>query len=349
MPGLIHGLDPAKIAANLERVRERAGSGVEILAATKYVPLEEMGALAEAGVELVGENRGQELEAKHERWGDAFAWDFIGNLQSRKVKRLLPLCRLIHSVASESALEQLGRHGDAETEVLVEVNVAGEEGKGGIAPARAGRFHRPLPGARRRPDDDAAVQHRPGGLATAFRPPRRAGRGARPAPALDGHLAGLAGRGRGGGDDRPPRHRSLRPARNDRRLSDTFAEGFGFEEPKDARMALRDSWHKALVYFGLAEEHEHGLEYDDDFPETSEEEIEGPAGIGPGATPADLAPLAPRRDRRHLRRRRADLRHADPHAAPGRRATPTSRSTSSSRATSTTPSRSPTSSSARSR
>ncbi len=132
MPGLIHGLEPAKIAANLERVRERTGDGVEILAAVKYVPLEEMGALAEAGVELVGENRQQDLEAKHERWGDAFAWDFIGNLQSRKVKRLLPLCRLIHSVASDSALEQLGRHGDPQTEVLVEVNVAGEEGKSGV-------------------------------------------------------------------------------------------------------------------------------------------------------------------------------------------------------------------------
>jgi hypothetical protein len=140
VPGLIHGLDPAKIAANLEQVRERAGPEVEILAATKYVPLEEMGALAEAGVELVGENRQQELEAKHERWGDAFAWDFIGNLQSRKVKRLLPLCRLIHSVATESALEQLGRHGGAETEVLIEVNVAGEAGKGGVDPAELGSF-----------------------------------------------------------------------------------------------------------------------------------------------------------------------------------------------------------------
>jgi uncharacterized pyridoxal phosphate-containing UPF0001 family protein len=140
VPGLIHGLDPAKIAANLERARERAGEGVEILAATKYVPLEEMGALAEAGVELVGENRQQDLAAKHERWGEAFRWDFIGNLQSRKVKQILPLCRLVHSVATDSALEQLGRYGDAETEVLVEVNVAGEEGKGGIVPADLGAF-----------------------------------------------------------------------------------------------------------------------------------------------------------------------------------------------------------------
>lgn len=140
MPGLIHGLEPAKIAANLERVREQAGAEVEILAAVKYVPLEELGALAEAGVELVGENRQQDLEAKHERWGEAFEWDFIGNLQSRKVKRLLPICRLIHSVATDSALEQLGRHGDVDTEVLVEVNVAGEQGKGGVAPAELGEF-----------------------------------------------------------------------------------------------------------------------------------------------------------------------------------------------------------------
>jgi len=140
VPGLIHGLEPEKIAANLAAAREQAGADVEILAATKYVPVEEMGALAEAGIELVGESRLQELEVKHARWGDAFAWDFIGNLQSRKVKRLLPLCRLIHSVATDSALEQLGRHGGPDTEVLVQVNVAGEEGKAGIAPAGLGAF-----------------------------------------------------------------------------------------------------------------------------------------------------------------------------------------------------------------
>jgi PLP dependent protein len=140
MPGLIHGLEPTKIAANLDRVRERAGKDVEVLAAVKYVPLEEMGALAEAGVDLVGENRQQELEAKHERWKDAFTWDFIGNLQSRKVRRIMPLCRLIHSVASDSVLEQLGRHGDPQTEILVEVNVAGEEGKGGVSPEDLAEF-----------------------------------------------------------------------------------------------------------------------------------------------------------------------------------------------------------------
>jgi PLP dependent protein len=140
MPGLIHGLEAVKIKRNLERVLERAGEGVEILAATKYVPADEMGALAEAGVTLVGENRLQELEAKRERWADSFDWDFIGNLQSRKVKALLPLVRLIHSVATDSVLHQLERHAAPDTEVLVEVNVAGDEGKGGIAPTDLGEF-----------------------------------------------------------------------------------------------------------------------------------------------------------------------------------------------------------------
>jgi uncharacterized pyridoxal phosphate-containing UPF0001 family protein len=140
MAELIHGLDPARIAANLEQARARAGEGVEILAATKYVPIEEMGALAEAGVTLVGENRQQDLAAKRERWGDAFEWDFIGTLQSRKVRQLLPACRLIHSLASDSALAEVAKRGGPETEVLVEVNVSAEPGKAGIPPERLGEF-----------------------------------------------------------------------------------------------------------------------------------------------------------------------------------------------------------------
>jgi PLP dependent protein len=136
----VTNLDPSRIRANLERIRERAGEEVEILAAAKYVRTEDLGALAEAGIELVGENRLQDLEEKHERWGDRFTWDFIGNLQSRKLKRILPLVRLIHSVASDSVLEQLGRHGGPDTEVLVEVNLSGEEGKGGIAPEELDAF-----------------------------------------------------------------------------------------------------------------------------------------------------------------------------------------------------------------
>jgi pyridoxal phosphate enzyme (YggS family) len=136
----VTGLNPDRVRANLERVREQAGSEVEILAATKYVPAEEMGALAGAGITLVGENRLQDLTAKQERWPEAFQWDFIGNLQSRKVKGIVPLVRLIHSLASESALEQLGKHGTPETEVLVEVNVGGEESKAGIEPEALGDF-----------------------------------------------------------------------------------------------------------------------------------------------------------------------------------------------------------------
>jgi uncharacterized pyridoxal phosphate-containing UPF0001 family protein len=138
--GLIHGLEPARIRGNLEAARARAGEGVEILVACKYVPEEEMGALAEAGVTLVGENRQQDLAAKQERWEDAFEWDFIGNLQSRKVKQLLPRCRLIHSLASRSALAQVARHARPGDEVLVEVNVAGEPEKGGIAPHEVPEF-----------------------------------------------------------------------------------------------------------------------------------------------------------------------------------------------------------------
>jgi uncharacterized pyridoxal phosphate-containing UPF0001 family protein len=136
----VSSLDPERVRANLERIRDQAGPDVDILAATKYVPIDEMGTLADAGATLVGENRLQDLERKRERWADRFTWDFIGNLQSRKVKSLLPLVRLIHSVASDSALEQLGRHAGPDTEVLVEVNLSGEEGKGGIEPGELDEF-----------------------------------------------------------------------------------------------------------------------------------------------------------------------------------------------------------------
>jgi PLP dependent protein len=136
----VTNLDPERIAANLEEIHETAGPDVEILAATKYVRMDDMGALAEAGVDLVGENRLQDLKRKQERWRESFTWDFIGNLQSRKVKRILPLVRLIHSVASDSILDQLGKHAGSDTEVLVEVNLSGEEGKGGIEPAELDAF-----------------------------------------------------------------------------------------------------------------------------------------------------------------------------------------------------------------
>jgi uncharacterized pyridoxal phosphate-containing UPF0001 family protein len=135
---LIGELHAEVVHANLERVRrEIAGCGrageVEILAAVKYVELERLGELARAGVTLVGENRAQELIAKCTAYPEAFTWDFIGALQSRKVAQIVPHVRYIHSVASDSALAQLARHGTASTRILIEVNVSGEPGKAGIA------------------------------------------------------------------------------------------------------------------------------------------------------------------------------------------------------------------------
>ena len=131
-------IDADRVAANLAEVRPAVPAGTEVLVACKYVPSAEMGALAEAGVELVGENRLNDLVEKQERWRDAFTWDFIGNLQSRKVRDVVGRVRLIHSVHTDSVMRQLGKHGDDSTEVLIQVNVAGEEGKGGVDPAALG-------------------------------------------------------------------------------------------------------------------------------------------------------------------------------------------------------------------
>jgi pyridoxal phosphate enzyme (YggS family) len=153
MAELIAGLRADAIAANLKRLREEiaaavARSGyerreVELLAAIKYVSLEDLPLLAEAGVRLVGENRAQELEAKAAAYGGLFEWDFIGQLQSRRVRQIVPHVRLIHSVASDSALRELGRRLELARpglRILVEVNVAGEAGKAGVAPGELDAF-----------------------------------------------------------------------------------------------------------------------------------------------------------------------------------------------------------------
>jgi PLP dependent protein len=131
-------IDAARVRANLERIRERVPPEVEICAAVKYVAAADLPALAEGGIELVGENRAQALLEKQEAHRDLFTWDFIGALQSRKVKDVAPNVRLIHSVASESVLRRL--EGSPAGEVLVQVNVAGEEGKEGVAPAELAGF-----------------------------------------------------------------------------------------------------------------------------------------------------------------------------------------------------------------
>jgi pyridoxal phosphate enzyme (YggS family) len=143
---LIRGLEAAQVRSNLERVRDRIaatgrdGAEVEILAAVKYIPVDELEVLAQAGITLVGENRAQDLNEKVDRYPGRFTWDFIGRLQSRKIRAILPHVRYLHSVASDSVLAQLERHGTPETEVLVEVNVAGEPGKDGVAPEQLGAF-----------------------------------------------------------------------------------------------------------------------------------------------------------------------------------------------------------------
>jgi pyridoxal phosphate enzyme (YggS family) len=131
-----------EIRARFERVQEEVGPGVTIVAATKYVSLEEMAVLAEAGVQVVGENRAQDLEAKHAAYGDTFRWHFIGHLQSRKAKVVNGICKLVHSLDSESAAKRL------EIPALVQVNLAGEETKSGIAPEALEEFLRLYPDVR---------------------------------------------------------------------------------------------------------------------------------------------------------------------------------------------------------
>jgi PLP dependent protein len=126
------------IRSNLERVREQIGPEIEILAATKYVADSDLPALAEAGITLVGENRAQDMLRKQEHHRALFSWDFIGAIQSRKLKDISPNVRLIHSIASESALRRLEQH--PAREVLIEVNVAGEDSKEGIDPNELGDY-----------------------------------------------------------------------------------------------------------------------------------------------------------------------------------------------------------------
>jgi PLP dependent protein len=142
----VAGLRADTVRSNLERVRSeiaRAGSdpdAVQILAAVKYVPLDQLEVLADAGIELVGENRAQDLATKAQAYPGRFTWDFIGHLQSRKVHQVLPHVRYIETVASDSVLAQLERHGTPETEVMIEVNIAGEAGKSGIDPLELPAF-----------------------------------------------------------------------------------------------------------------------------------------------------------------------------------------------------------------
>ena len=127
-------MSPEAVRSNYERIRAEVGNGVTIVAATKYVSLTDMAALVEAGVEIVGENRAQDLERKHAEYGDAFRWHFIGHLQSNKAKVVNQICELVHSLDSESAARKLT------VPALIEVNLSGEASKAGIDPDGLGRF-----------------------------------------------------------------------------------------------------------------------------------------------------------------------------------------------------------------
>src|SRR3989440_3785952 len=127
-------MSPEHVREQYTRVRGQVGPDVTIVAATKYVSVADMGVLAEAGVEVVGENRAQDLERKHAEYGDAFRWHFIGHLQSNKVKAVNRMCELVHSLDSESAARRLS------VPALVEVNLSGERSKSGIAPEDLPRF-----------------------------------------------------------------------------------------------------------------------------------------------------------------------------------------------------------------
>ncbi len=140
----------AAVARSASEPPRSAGDAVEVLAATKYVAAQDLPVLAEAGIRLVGENRAQDLQEKVAAHGELFEWDFIGQLQSRRVRLIVPHVRLIHSVASESALRELERNrGLARPglRILIEVNIAGEAGKAGVAPEQLDQFiaRSPLP------------------------------------------------------------------------------------------------------------------------------------------------------------------------------------------------------------
>jgi uncharacterized pyridoxal phosphate-containing UPF0001 family protein len=126
---LLDPIQPGVIRERLARIQAEVGPNVTVVAATKYVSLADMAGLVAAGITVVGENRAQDLEAKHAEYGDAFRWHFIGQLQSNKVKIVNRTCELVHSLDSDSAARRL------EVPALVQVNLAGEESKGGVDPA----------------------------------------------------------------------------------------------------------------------------------------------------------------------------------------------------------------------
>ena len=319
-------LSAETVRAAYERIRDEVGPGVTVVAATKYVSADELAALAEAGVAVVGENRLQDLGVKRARYGDAFRWHFIGHLQSRKARDVSELCELCHSLSSVSAARRLT------IPALVEVNLSGEESKSGVAPEALRAFLAEVAGVGvevRGLMTMPPLASDPEALAPVLPAPARAGRRARARGALDGHLAGLPRRIRGRGHAGARRLRSVRAV---------VSAGV---------MGLGDVWSRALVYFGIVEEDE----YWDEEAYAAEEELERTYD----RDRQNVRRLSPRASRQRdefedwsdpgSAAQTATMRPPSGPAARGRRGgPPRSRCTSSSRRASTTPSRSPTSS-----
>ena len=278
-----------EIAAAARRAGRDPGD-VELLAAVKYLDVADVGVLAEAGVAVMGENRAQQLEAKAAAWPDV-RWHFIGQLQSRKVKTILPLVELIHSVASDSALAQLERHGTPETEVLIEVNVAGEDAKAGIPPDGAPGLPGALPGARRGPHGHAARSRRTR---------RPAARTSRPSGGWRPSTASRTSRWAPRRTSRWPWRKAPRSCASGRYSSTSPRAGRESPAGSEDRppMGFSDSWHRTLVYFGLAEDRD----------AYREEEEEQPAAIRqPEAELEDRYRERPNVRRLSTRRRRDEI------------------------------------------
>ena len=222
--------EASAIAERYRSIRAEVGPNVTVVVATKYVPLEEMGVLAEAGIEVVGENRAQDLARKHERYADAFRWHFIGRLQSNKVKEVNPRCELVHSLDSDSAAKRLT------IPALLEVDLGGEETKAGVPASEIAGFlerHPNIRGLMTMPP----LAYDSGGVTPVLPAAPRIGARARSRGAEHGNVAGLPGRGGGGSDARAGR-------------------GGAFQrDPKlESRVVgFSDLWNRTLVYFGIAE------------------------------------------------------------------------------------------------
>ncbi|HEX2051071.1 MAG TPA: YggS family pyridoxal phosphate-dependent enzyme [Actinomycetota bacterium] len=133
----------AAVRERIARAAERAGrdpAGVRLVAVSKTFGADAVLEAARAGVTDFGENRAQELRHKAAAVGDAVTWHFVGHLQSNKVRAVVGVARVVHSVDRPGLAEALARRARSVgvvQDVLVEVNVAAEASKHGCEPPAA--------------------------------------------------------------------------------------------------------------------------------------------------------------------------------------------------------------------